>query len=220
VAGWHALERVVRVGQDAGLLVLADGKRGDVPHTAAAYGQALIGSTPTPWGVVHGLGVDALTANPLLGRDALEPIVQAARAAGGGSFVLVRTSNPGAAEIQDAEPSPLRSKLAQLVHELGQEGVGECGLSDVGAVVGATQPELIGSLREQMPQAIFLLPGVGPQGGQVDALAPAFASGPASALVTVSRGIADPAVESGDLEAARTAAERLRAAAWRVSQTS
>ena len=85
--------------------MLADGKRGDVPVTAAAYAQALVGETPTPWGPVAGLGADAFTANPLLGRDALEPLVAAAEAAGAGVFALVRTSNPGAADVQDL-PAP------------------------------------------------------------------------------------------------------------------
>ncbi|HWN72576.1 MAG TPA: orotidine-5'-phosphate decarboxylase, partial [Solirubrobacterales bacterium] len=72
--GWAALEAVCAAAQEAGLLVVADGKRGDVPVTAAAYAQALVGETPTPWGPVAGLGADAFTANPLLGRDALEPL--------------------------------------------------------------------------------------------------------------------------------------------------
>ena len=91
-----------------GLLVVADGKRGDVPVTAAAYAQALVGETPTPWGPVAGLGADAFTANPLLGGDALEPLVAAAEAAGAGVFALVRTSNPGAADLQDL-PAPERA---------------------------------------------------------------------------------------------------------------
>ncbi len=100
--GWEALERTVAIARDHGLLVIADGKRGDVPVTAAAYAQALVGETPGPFGPVPGLGADAFTANPLLGRDALEPLIDAARDAGAGVFVLVRTSNPGAAELQDA----------------------------------------------------------------------------------------------------------------------
>jgi orotidine-5'-phosphate decarboxylase len=98
-----ALEAVIAVAREAGLLVVADGKRGDVPTTASAYGQALVGEAITPWGPVEGLGADAFTANPLLGADALEPLVEAARGAGAGVFSLVRTSNPGAAELQDAQ---------------------------------------------------------------------------------------------------------------------
>src|SRR6185503_14773525 len=99
--GWDALASTVAAAQDHGLLVIADGKRGDVPVTAKAYGQALVGETPSPFGAVPGLGADAFTANPLLGRDSLEPLVDAARDAGAGVFVLVRTSNPGAADLQD-----------------------------------------------------------------------------------------------------------------------
>ena len=100
--GWAALAEAREAARGAGLLFLADGKRGDVPVTAAAYAQALVGSTPTPWGEVEGLGADAFTANPLLGRDALEPLINAARENAAGAFVLVRTSNPGAADLLDA----------------------------------------------------------------------------------------------------------------------
>ncbi|MFN8216209.1 MAG: orotidine-5'-phosphate decarboxylase [Solirubrobacterales bacterium] len=210
--GWAALAAVVAAAREAGLLVVADGKRGDVPITAAAYAQALVGETPTPWGPVAGLGADAFTANPLLGLDALEPLVAAAAAAGAGIFALVRTSNPGAADVEDlpAPQAPLHERLADLVDGLSGRLLGESGLSGMGAVVGATAPEHIGRLRELMPRSIFLIPGVGAQGGQPQLLGPAFGAGPASALVAASRGIAgaeDPAA----------AAERLRAAIWDIS---
>ena len=217
--GWAALQLVVSAAHAAGLLVLADGKRGDVPVTARAYAQALVGSTPGPFGEIRGLGADAFTANPLLGRDALEPLVEAARAAGACCFCLVRTSNPGAADVQDlpAPDAPLHERLAALVEELGEPGAS--GLADVGAVTGATRPEMLGRLRELMPHAIFLLPGVGAQGGQVAELGAAFAPHPAAGLVTASRSIVnahekhggDPAV------AASAAAEELRKAAWNLS---
>ncbi|HET8755966.1 MAG TPA: orotidine-5'-phosphate decarboxylase, partial [Solirubrobacteraceae bacterium] len=100
-AGMLALEAVRAYAGAAGLLVLADGKRGDVPVTAAAYAQALAGTTSSPFGAAPGLDADAFTANPLLGRDALAPLIAGARAAGAGAFVLVRTSNPGAADLLD-----------------------------------------------------------------------------------------------------------------------
>src|SRR6202012_6173974 len=99
--GWEALAAAREAAADAGLIFLADGKRGDVPVTAAAYAQALVGSTPTPWGEVPGLGADAFTANPLLGRDALEPLVAACEAAAAGMFVLGRTPQPRAADLMD-----------------------------------------------------------------------------------------------------------------------
>jgi len=216
--GWSALAEVCAAARQAGLLVVADGKRGDVPVTAAAYGQALVGSTPTPWGEVPGLGVDAFTANPLLGSDALEPLIAAAAEAGAGIFVLVRTSNPGAAEFTDlpAPEHPLHESLAGLVnaHADRLAGTGAAatagGLSGLGAVVGATEPGHLPRLRELMPRAIFLLPGVGAQGGSATELGPAFAPGPAGGLVAVSRSIAnapDPAA----------AAEQLRGTVWATS---
>lgn len=183
-----------------------------MPVTAAAYAQALVGETPTPWGPVPGLGADAFTANPLLGLDALEPLIAAAAEAGAGVFCLVRTSNPGAADVEDlpAPTQPLHERLAQIVDGLAERLLGECGLSGVGAVTGATEPQHLGRLRELMPRAIFLIPGVGAQGGKAELLGAAFAAGPASGLVAASRGIAadpDPAA----------AAERLRAAVWDIS---
>ena len=216
--GWEALESTVAVASDHGLLVLADGKRGDVPVTAHAYAQALVGHTPTPFGPVAGLGADAFTANPLLGADSLEPLVDAAAAAGAGCFVLVRTSNPGAAALQDEGDPPLRERLAALVEQAGAAQLGECGLSLVGAVTGATQPALLARLRELMPRAVFLLPGVGAQGGRVEDLAPAFAPHPAAGLITASRSIVNAHAERGGepASAAAEAAEELREAAWKL----
>ncbi|HEU4461023.1 MAG TPA: orotidine-5'-phosphate decarboxylase [Solirubrobacterales bacterium] len=210
--GWRALEEVCAAAREAGLLVVADGKRGDVPVTAAAYAQALVGETPTPWGPVRGLDADAFTANPLLGRDALEPLIAAAAEAGAGMFCLVRTSNPGAADLQDlpAPEAPLHERLAGLVDELSPRLAGEDGLSGMGAVVGATEPRHFGRMRELMPRAIFLIPGVGAQGGKPELLGAAFSAGRAAGLVAASRGIAadpDPAA----------AAERLRRSVWDIS---
>jgi orotidine-5'-phosphate decarboxylase len=210
--GWAALSEVCEAAQSAGLLVVADGKRGDVPVTAAAYAQALVGETPTPWGPVAGLAADAFTANPLLGVDALEPLVEAAAAAGAGIFVLVRTSNPGAADLQD-QPSPdrpLHERLAELVDDLAERLLGESGLSGMGAVVGATAPEHIARLRSLMPRSVLLIPGVGAQGGRPELLGAAFTAGRASALIAASRGIAAADDPAG-------AAESLRAAVWDVS---
>jgi orotidine-5'-phosphate decarboxylase len=217
-AGWLGLGEVAGFARSRGLLVIADGKRGDVPVTARAYADALVGETPGPFGPVAGLGVDAFTANPLLGRDALAPLVDAASGAGAGCFVLVRTSNAGAAELQDAQAggAPLHERLATIVDALGAERVGGVGLSSVGAVVGATRPELLGRLRELMPRAVFLLPGVGAQGGRVEDLGAAFAPHQAAGLVAASRSIVDAHRErGGDPPAAAAAAvEELRAASW------
>jgi len=216
-AGWAALAQVVAHAHAAGLLVLADGKRGDIDVSAAAYGQALVGATPTPFGEVEGLGVDAFTAAPYMGADTLEVLISAARAAGAGVFVLVRTSNPGAVDVEDLELAsggPLWGSVAAMVSRLG--GAARAGVSDVGAVVGATAPEHVARMRELMPRAPFLLPGIGAQGGRVEDLAPAFAPGRAGALVSASRSIvyAHESAGGAPAEAARGEAERLRSAAW------
>jgi orotidine-5'-phosphate decarboxylase len=214
--GLEALRDVVAAAHEAGLIVIADGKRGDVPVTAAAYAQALAGATPGPLGELRGLGADAFTANPLLGIDALEPLI----ASGAGVFVLVRTSNRGAADLQDLELASgevLWERIARLVSDLGV--VRHCGLADVGAVFGATAPEHLGRARELMPTTIFLLPGVGAQGGRAEDLAPAFAPGPAAGLVSASRSIAEAHAVNGrgPAAAARVEAERLREIAWSLA---
>jgi orotidine-5'-phosphate decarboxylase len=212
--------------------VLADGKRGDIAVSAAAYGQALVGATPTPFGDVPGLRADAFTASPYLGVDTLEVLLEAARAARAGMFVLVRTSNAGAADLEDAELAsggPLWERVAAIVDALGRDAVGAqhgraaraaCGLHDVGAVVGATAPEHIARMRALMPRTIFLLPGIGAQGGRVEDLAPAFAPHRAAGIVSASRSIAtahERAPDTSPERAARAEAERLRAAAWALA---
>jgi orotidine-5'-phosphate decarboxylase len=222
-SGWAALGETVQRARDHGLLVIADAKRGDIDVTAAAYGQAYFGATPTPYGEVAGLGADALTVNPLLGTDSLEPLISAARDRGGAVFVLVRTSNPGARDFQDQllqDGQVVSQRLATLVRDLGRPGVGSSGLSDVGAVVGATVPGQLEALRGLMPDAVFLLPGVGAQGGQVQDLAPALGKHPASVLISASRGIVQAGANTGadPAEAAREEAARLQMLAWSLAR--
>jgi orotidine-5'-phosphate decarboxylase len=220
--GWAALRQVVQRAREHGLLVFADAKRGDIDVTAGAYAQAFFGETPTPFGPVAGLSVDGLTVNPLLGADSLAPFVAAARATGGGLFVLVRTSNPGAADIQELELAAGESvteRIADLVAALGADGIGASGLSDVGAVVGATAPGSVARLRARMPTAVFLLPGVGAQGGAVESLGAAFAPGPGGGLISASRAIVDAHSTLGGEPAATARAEaaRLRELAWSLT---
>jgi len=194
--------------------VVADGKRGDVPISARAYAQALFGAVDTPWGEVAGLGADAATVNPLIGGDALEPLLEAAERSGAGLFALVRTSNPGAADVLDLETpaGPLHEHLARMVAERAPRLQGESGLSAMGAVVGATEPAYLARLRELMPDSVFLMPGVGAQGGSPEELGAAFSAEPASVLVAASRSVAgasDPAA----------AATELRDRVWDVSQS-
>ncbi len=217
--GWAALVEVIERARELGLLVIADAKRGDIDVTATAYAQAYFGITETPYGPVPGLGADALTVNPLLGGDSLTPLLERARQHAAGLFVLVRTSNPGGADVQDlelADGATVSDRLADMVAGLGADGIGADGLSDVGAVVGATVPERLEALRARMPHTILLLPGVGAQGATVENLGAAFAPGPAGGLISVSRGIVDAHLRTGGdpAEAARAQAETLREALW------
>jgi orotidine-5'-phosphate decarboxylase len=219
--GWAALREVVDDAAQRGLVVIADAKRGDIDISARAYAQAFFGATPTPFGDVPGLGADALTVSPLLGSDSLAPVIDAARTVGAGLFALARTSNPGAADIQDRELAgggTVSAAVARMLDELGATGVGESGLSDVGAVVGATAPERMEALRALMPRAVWLLPGIGPQGGSGKGLAPAFAPGPAGGLVSASRAIVyayqSDAHHGTPADCARAESERLRDLIW------
>lgn len=185
--GVRALEDVCDYARSAGLLVVLDAKRGDVGSTARAYAAAYLearqGDAPL---------ADAITANTYLGRDALEPFLAACRRQGGGLFCLVKTSNPGGADVQDlvlSDGRPLWHQVAAYVAELGGDFVGDHGLSSIGAVVGATHPRAVATARRLLPQAILLLPGIGAQGATPADVARAFTSGPASALVTVSRSV-------------------------------
>ncbi|MGH3003406.1 MAG: orotidine-5'-phosphate decarboxylase [Gaiellaceae bacterium] len=212
-AGIAAFEQVCTYARRAGLLVIADGKRGDIGSTARAYAEAYLEGSPPR--------ADALTVNPWLGRDSVEPFLGAVRRGGVGIFVLVRTSNAGG-DLQDVVLKDGRTMwhhVASLVDEWGEDTVGDVGLSAVGAVVGATHPRAVADARRLMPRTIFLLPGVGAQGGSVADLGRAFQSGPASALVAASRSVIYAFRESGSdfRDAAGAEAARLRREVWAAS---
>jgi orotidine-5'-phosphate decarboxylase len=219
VEGIAALEDLCGYARSAGLLVILDGKRGDIGSTARAYAAAYLeprveGGQP--------LG-DALTVNPYLGPDSVEPYLAASRRHGTGVFCIVKTSNPGAAEIQDlalSDGRPVWQHVARLVGEWGADLVGDRGLSSVGAVIGATHPRAVGEARRLLPQALLLLPGVGAQGASPADVARAFTSGPSSALVNVSRSVmyAFRQGEHADWRAAAGAeAARVKSDVWAAS---
>jgi orotidine-5'-phosphate decarboxylase len=187
-AGCAALARVIRHARSAGLLVICDAKRGDIGTTAEAYARGyLAGCQPdaAAW------GADALTVNPYLGRDTLEPFVRVAVDRGAGIYVLVRTSNPGAGTFQDMrdEQGMLYARVAAVVEELAARTAGRDGYGSVGAVVGATYPRELEELRAAMPHAPLLIPGYGAQGGAARDLAAAFDTEGLGAVVNSSRGI-------------------------------
>jgi orotidine-5'-phosphate decarboxylase len=184
--GISALERVCAHARDAGLLVIVDGKRGDIASTAEAYAQAWLHrrDNAPPVG-------DAVTLNAYMGEDSIAPFL-ATCGEGSGLFVLTRTSNPGGADVQEAELEGgelVWERIASLVARWGGGHVGESGLSAVGAVVGATQPEAVARARELMPHAVLLLPGIGAQGGRPDVLHAATATHPAGGLIAPSRSV-------------------------------
>jgi orotidine-5'-phosphate decarboxylase len=185
--GVGALEEVCDYSRAAGLQVIADGKRGDIGSTARAYASAFL----EPRNDTSPLA-DALTVNPYLGRDSLDPYLAACRRDGAGIFCVIKTSNAGGSEVQDlvlSDGRPVWQQVAELVAEWGADFVGEHGLSSVGAVIGATHPRAVGEARRILPQSILLLPGVGAQGATPADVARAFTSGPASALVNVARDV-------------------------------
>ena len=182
--GLDAYERTVAYAHKKGLLVIGDVKRGDIGATAEAYAEAHLGAGEE--------SPDAITVNPFFGTDGVEPFLRRADELGKGLFLLVRTSNPAAAEIQDLrteEGETVSERIAALVARWGGDAVGACGYTSVGAVVGATQPEALKVLRRKLPRAWLLLPGYGTQGGRAQDLRPAFDAKGLGGLVSSSRAV-------------------------------
>jgi orotidine-5'-phosphate decarboxylase len=188
-SGFVALAEVMRYARRAGLIVIADGKRGDIGSTAEAYAEAwLAGEDPSN----APFPADALTINPYLGSDSLEPFVNLALKRNAGLYVLVRTSNPGAAEFQErlSDGTPVYEIVAGSVEQISKSTRrnGEF-FGSVGAVVGATAPRQLADLRRLMPSVPLLIPGYGAQGGSSSDTAAAFSEDGLGAIVNSSRGI-------------------------------
>lgn len=206
-AGHVALEKIVAKAHELGLMVIFDAKRNDIASTASAYAEAAFVQ----------LQADALTINPYLGRDAVEPFIAEARKHQAGLYVLVRTSNLGAGQFQDliTEQGKIHEVVAKAVNEWSKENLDQSGFGDVGAVVGATSPKELAHLRTLMPQVPFLVPGYGAQGGSAADCRGAFTAKGMGAVINSSRGIIFPfKSEESDWErkvneAARKASEEL-----------
>jgi orotidine-5'-phosphate decarboxylase len=186
--GVKVLARVIRKARDAGLIVICDAKRGDIGSTAEAYAAAyLAGEDPD----AAPFAADALTVNPYLGRDTLEPFVRLARERGAGVYVLTRTSNLGAGTFQDrtSDGRPMYRHVAEMVEGLAAETSGSERYGAIGAVVGATFPRELSELRAAMPHAPLLVPGFGNQGGTAEDVAGAFDEDGLGALINNARGI-------------------------------
>ena len=181
VAQW---ERVVRRARELGLVVIGDVKRGDIQSTARAYAAAFLEG-----GGERAEACDAITLSPFLGADSIEPFLEVCARTDTGLYVLVRTSNPGSADFQRSGSPELSFRIAERVAQWGERLVGKCGLSSVGAVVGATHAAELASFRASLPRAPLLQPGYGAQGATAKDLGGAFLPGGRGALVNSSRGI-------------------------------
>ncbi len=189
--GLRALQQILKRARDRGLMTILDSKRNDIAATAEAYADAAFAGVRVGEQLHAVWDADALTVNPYLGRDALEPFLHSARRSERGVFVLVRTSNSGAGLFQDlvCGSRPLFHHVAEAVGAWACENLGECGFGDVGAVVGATSPTELTALRKVLPQSLFLVPGFGAQGGTAQDCAGAFREDGHGAIINSSRGI-------------------------------
>ena len=189
--GLQAYSETCRYAAEAGLIVIGDIKRGDISSTAAAYaahlgGADIEGERTDPW------REDAVTVNPYLGTDGIGPFVEQCRLYDKGIFVLVRTSNPSSSELQElklADGRRLFEAVADLTVRWGEECMGSCGYSEIGAVVGATHREQGEALRARMKHSFFLVPGYGAQGGTAEDVAGFFDKDGLGAVISSSRGI-------------------------------
>jgi orotidine-5'-phosphate decarboxylase len=195
--GFTAQRRLLAKARDLGLFTILDAKRNDIASTAAAYAAAAFTGLRCGDRLLPVWEADALTVNPYLGRDSVEPFLASARKVSAGVFILVRTSNPGAGLFQDLKvqgdpPRPLYQHVGAAVAAWSRENLGKCGLGDVGAVVGATYPAEMAALRQALPEVPFLVPGYGSQGGTATDVAPAFRTDGLGAVVSSSRGVLFP----------------------------
>jgi orotidine-5'-phosphate decarboxylase len=213
--GLTALEHVCAAARERGLPVIADAKRGDIPSTAVAYSAAWLGSRAPGEEPL----ADAMTVQPYLGEDSLTPYLEQCRTRGAGLYVLVRTSNPGADDVQALELARggrVWQRVAAMVSQAGETLRGRSGLSSVGAVVGLTHPGALAEARRAMPAAPLLIPGFGAQGGVLAEAMPAFTPHPAGGLLNASRSVIEAwRGEPGPWrDAVRSAAEAHRALFW------
>ncbi len=188
--GLKAFEKTVKYCKEKGLVVIGDVKRGDIGSTSAAYAAAHLGKVTVGTNRIAAFDEDFATVNPYLGSDGVKPFVKVCQEEKKGIFVLVKTSNPSSGEFQDRliDGRPLYEHVGEKVAQWGEECMGDS-YSYVGAVVGATYPEMGKILRKIMPKAYILVPGYGAQGGKGADLVHFFNEDGLGAIVNSSRGI-------------------------------
>ncbi|MBQ3505458.1 MAG: orotidine-5'-phosphate decarboxylase [Clostridia bacterium] len=191
-AGMKAYEETLKYAAEKDLVVIADAKRNDIGSTAACYAKTFLGETSVNDIKAKAFPSDYVTVNGYLGTDGIAPFVEECEKADKGIFVLVKTSNPSGAEVQNLvleNGKPMYEHMGDLVEKWGESTIGAYGYSAVGAVVGATHPTEAARLRETMPHTFFLIPGYGAQGGNAQMLKSCFKSNGLGGVVNNSRGI-------------------------------
>ncbi len=190
IPGLVAYKKTVDYCKSKGLVVIGDVKRGDIGSTSAAYATAHLGTIKVGENEYAPFDEDFATVNPYLGTDGIKPFIDVCNQNDKGIFVLVKTSNPSSGEFQDrqVDGKALYELVGEMVHKWGLDSM-DGSYSNVGAVVGATYPEMGKVLRDVMPNAYILVPGYGAQGGKAEDLAPYFNKDGLGAIVNSSRGI-------------------------------
>ncbi len=219
--GWQgvkALYDTVSYARQKGMFVITDGKRNDIGTTMQAYAVAHLGTVQVGDKNCTPFGGDALTVNPYLGSDGINPLLDICKTQDKGIFVLVKTSNPSSGELQNQVfegGETLYETVGQLCEEWGENLPGKYGYSGVGAVVGATYPKQLFELRRDLTHTFFLVPGYGAQGGGAKDVAPAFDSNGIGAVINASRSIMCAWQKTGASEQDYAKAAALEAARMR-----
>jgi orotidine-5'-phosphate decarboxylase len=191
IPGLVAFKKTCEYAKKCGLVVVGDAKRNDIGSTAGAYSTAFLGETQLGDHKEHAFDVDFLTVNPYFGADGIEPFISDCKQTGKGLFILVKTSNPSSSELQNLRVDNrfIYEIMGDKTNDWGKELIGEQGYSSVGAVVGATHPNELTSLRKQLPAIFFLVPGYGAQGGSAADIVGSFDQNGKGAMINASRSI-------------------------------
>ena len=192
--GWQGvktLKETIDYAKSKGMFVITDGKRNDIGATMEAYAAAHLGVTAVDGEEIEAFGADALTVNGYLGTDGISPLLNICKARDKGIFVLVKTSNKSSGELQDRkiEDKTVYAVMGEMCEKWGNDNIGKYGYSAVGAVVGATYPQQLEEMRNQLPHTFFLVPGYGAQGGGAAGIAKAFDKNGLGAIVNSSRAV-------------------------------
>ena len=192
--GWQGvktLKETIDYAKSKGMFVMTDGKRNDIGATMEAYAAAHLGVTAVDGEEIEAFGADALTVNGYLGTDGISPLLNICKARDKGIFVLVKTSNKSSGELQDRkiEDKTVYAVMGEMCEKWGKDNIGKYGYSAVGAVVGATYPQQLEEMRNQLPHTFFLVPGYGAQGGGAAGVAKAFDKNGLGAIVNSSRAV-------------------------------